>query len=61
MRRSPTFTLEEIPGNLYPNLAAAQREALPGLAYDLAATIQSLLASGVLIQEAGRIVPRLKG
>lgn len=57
-RRSPTLAIEEVPGNLYPDLAAAQREALYPLASDLAATIHALLSSGVLVNEAGRIVPR---
>lgn len=60
MRRSPTLTLEELPGDQYPTLEAAQHDALHPLACTLAATIQSLLSSGVLIQEGGRIVPSSK-
>lgn len=47
---------------LYPTLSEAQQAALPGLARDLAAAVQALLAAGVLCQlEDGRIIPTPKG
>lgn len=56
-RQSPDLTLEELSGNQYPDLAAAQQAALKATAHDLAAILRALLASGVLVQVNGRIVP----
>lgn len=39
------FCLEEKPGERFPSLEAAQQLALPYLAGELAATIQSLLGA----------------
>lgn len=55
--KTPPFTLEEHPGDRYPDLETAQRLALPSMARDLAATIQALLAEGILIVEDGQIKP----
>jgi hypothetical protein len=55
--KSPPFSLEEHPGDLYPDLETAQRLALPSMARDLAATIRALLEEGVLIIEEGQIKP----
>jgi hypothetical protein len=55
--KTPPFTLEEHPGDRYPDLETAQRLALPSMARDLAATIQALLEEGVLIIEEGQIKP----
>jgi hypothetical protein len=60
-RKSPPFTVEEIPGDQYPDLAAAQRAALKATAADLVSIIRSLLASGVLVNDNGRIIPTPKG
>lgn len=57
-RKPAPLTLEEIPGDLYPSLAAAQRQALGALAGDLAESFRALLAVGALIQENGRIIPK---
>ncbi len=57
MRKSPALHIEEMGGNRYPNLEAAQRAALPGLASDLAETVRRLLAEGWLINDNGRIIP----
>ena len=57
MPMKKTFVLEEITGQRYPSLQAAQALALPGLAEDLAATIQGLLLAGVLTRHEGRIIP----
>lgn len=56
MRRRAPYTIEEIPGETFPDLAAAQQAALIPLAAGLAATIQALLAAGDLVQVEGRIM-----
>ncbi len=56
-RKPPQIAIEEIQGNQYNNLATAQREALPLLASHMAQTIRDLLASGVLVQVNGKIIP----
>ncbi|MFZ6027275.1 MAG: hypothetical protein ACOYYS_06140 [Chloroflexota bacterium] len=53
---SLTFQLEEISGNRYPDLRAAQRLAATELAGALATTIRSMLADGLLAAEGGRVV-----
>jgi hypothetical protein len=57
-RKSPDFTLEEIPGDQYADLDAAQQAALKATAHDIAATLRGLMAAGVLVQLKGKIVPR---
>jgi hypothetical protein len=59
-RKSPPFTLEEIPGDQYADLHAAQQAALKATAADLVTILQSLLASGDLVQKEGKIIPNLK-
>jgi len=59
-RKSPNFTLEEIPGDQYANLAAAQQAALKATAADLVGIIRSMLASGELVQMDGKIIPKPK-
>lgn len=59
-RKSPDFTLEEIPGDQYADLTAAQQAALKATAADLAGIIRSLLAAGVLVQIEGKIIPNPK-
>jgi hypothetical protein len=54
---SKEFQIEQIPGNKYPDRAAAQRAARPVLAADLANTLRSLLEDGRLINVNGRIIP----
>lgn len=49
--------LTQIDGNKFPDLHAAQMNALPALASNLAATIQRLLADGLLVNENGKIIP----
>jgi hypothetical protein len=57
MKKPPALQVEEIGGDQYPDLDAAQRAALPGVASDLAETIRRLLAEGWLINDNGRIIP----
>ena len=52
-----SFQVEEYGGDDFPDLASAQRAALPILARDLAKTLRAMLASGALRLENGRIVP----
>jgi hypothetical protein len=59
-RKSPPFTLEEIPGDQYADLAAAQQAALKATAADLVGIIRSMLAAGVLVQKDGKIIPNPK-
>jgi len=56
-RKSPAITIEEISGNHYPDLLHAQRAALPFMATHLGCVIGDLLASGILAQVNGKIVP----
>jgi hypothetical protein len=56
-RKSPDISLEELPGTLYSDLAAAQRACLKSTAMDLAATLRALLLSGDLVILNGKIIP----
>ena len=56
-RKSPPIEIQEIPGDHFASLDAAQRAALDPLASHLAQTIRDLLARGVLAQVNGRIIP----
>jgi hypothetical protein len=56
-RKSPSFEIEERSGNQYPNLEEAQKAALKATAADLVERIRSLLVSGVLIVDKGKIIP----
>jgi hypothetical protein len=57
-RKSPDFTLEEIPGDQYADLSAAQQAALKATAHDLEECIRALLAAGVLVKVNGKIIPK---
>ena len=57
-RRSPDIEIEELGGNKYPDLTAAQSQARSAIAGDLAAAIRELLAAGVLVQVNGKIIPK---
>lgn len=57
MSRKSSIITEEIPGDQFPNLIAAQRDALPFIALHMAQTIRDLLASGDLVQLNGKIIP----
>jgi hypothetical protein len=56
-RKSPEIEVKELGGNKYPDLTTAQNQARSALAGDLAATIRELLASGILKQINGQIIP----
>jgi hypothetical protein len=51
------MTIEEVSGDQYPDLKSAQEAALKPTAADLVSLIGSLLASGVLIERDGKIIP----
>ena len=56
-KKSPDLTITELPGDFFPDLAAAQCAALKATAHDLAKIIRDLLEAGVLVQVNGCIVP----
>jgi hypothetical protein len=55
-QKASTFQLEEVSGDRYPDLQAAQRLARADMAGALAATIRSMLADGLLTSESGRVI-----
>ncbi len=57
MKKTPALQVEEIGGDQYPDLDAAQRAALSGIASDIAETMRRLLADRWLINDNGRIIP----
>ena len=57
MKKPPALQVEEISGDQFPSLEAAQRAALADTASDIAETIRRLLADGWLIEDKGRIIP----
>jgi len=59
--KSPTLSLEEISGEIFPNLAAAQRSTLAETASDLLSTLRALLDTGALVNQNGRIIPNPQG
>jgi len=56
-RITPTLELIEHAGQQYPDLSAAQKDAMPTFAGALSGTLQRLLASGILVKSNGRIIP----
>lgn len=54
-RKSKTITIEEIPGDQFQSLEAAQESARDDLSMHLAQTISDLLASGRLVNLNGKI------
>lgn len=59
-RTSPQIHIEEIPGEAFPSLGAAQRAARVTLAFDLAETIKSMIESGKLEIVENQIQPKGK-
>jgi hypothetical protein len=59
-RTSPPITIEEISGDDYPDLGAAQRSARLTLAADLAQTIKRLIEGGTLEISENKIKPKRK-
>lgn len=55
--QGPALLIQEDPGDLYLTLEEAQKSALKATASDLAVVLRGLLASGVLVEENGRIIP----
>jgi len=55
-RKQFDIVVADIPGDQYPTLQDAQRAALRATAYDLAATVRALLASGRLVQRGNQII-----
>ncbi|MCC6568941.1 MAG: hypothetical protein IT315_06865 [Anaerolineales bacterium] len=57
-RTSPDIEIEEINGEKYPTLEAAQDSARVMLARDLAETIRTLIQRDALEVNDGRIIPK---
>lgn len=57
-RTSPDIEIEEINGEKYPTLKAAQDSARVMLARDLAETIRTLIQRGALEIKDGQIIPK---
>lgn len=59
MKKLPTLQVEEISGDQYPDLSAAQNAALPLISADLQGVIRDLLERGILVNNNGMVdVPR---
>lgn len=56
-KKAQVLKIEEVPGKKYPDLATAQRAALPSISASLQAVIHELLKSGNLKNVNGKIVP----
>lgn len=53
------FVIEECQGDMaFSSLASAQQDVLHPLAAELAATLRSLIASGLLTVENGRVIAK---
>ena len=57
MKKPPALQLEEIQGDKFPDLDAAQRAALPQLCESLQSVIRDLLERGELVNVNGKIIP----
>jgi hypothetical protein len=60
-KKAQILTIEEMPGEKYPDLATAQRAALPSISASLQAVIRDLLKNGNLINVNGKIIPTSQG
>jgi len=60
-KKAQILTIEEMPGEKYPDLATAQRAALPSISASLQAVIRDLLNNGNLINVNGKIIPASQG
>jgi hypothetical protein len=60
-QKKQVIAIEEMPGKKYPDLASAQRAALPSISASLQAVIRDLLNSGNLINVNGKIIPNSQG
>ncbi len=61
MKKTPPLHVEEISGEKYADLKAAQSAALSSLSANVQAVIRDLLARGVLINDNGKIIPNPQG
>ena len=59
-KNSLSLHIEEVSGDKYPDLKAAQRLALPAIVSALEAVFHDLLEQGVLVVQNGRIIPKLQ-
>ena len=56
-RKTPDLQIEEISGERFPDLKAAQDAAMPKLARSIEAVIRDLLERGILVIENGQLIP----
>ena len=59
-KKAPMIAIEEMPGDKYPDLDAAQSAALSLISASLQALIRDLLERGALINANGKIIPNPK-
>jgi hypothetical protein len=59
-RKSPFLAIEEMSGNEFSNLRAAQKSAIRSIVPGLAATLHALLDKNLLIEADGRIIPNIE-
>lgn len=57
-RKAPQITIQEIPGDHFPDLESAQRAARLNIASDLANLVRQMLDAGTLEVKDGSIIPR---
>ncbi len=60
-KKAQTLKIEEVPGAKYPDLATAQRAALPSISESMKTVIHELLKRGDLVQVDNRIIPNPQG
>ena len=60
-KKAQTLKIEEMPGEKYPDLATAQRAALPSISESMKTVIHELLKRGALVQVDNRIIPNPQG
>jgi hypothetical protein len=60
-KKAQILTIEEMPGEKYPDLATVQRAALPSISASLQAVIRDLLEKGNLVNVNGKIIPSSQG
>lgn len=56
-KKAQVIAIEEMPGNQFPDLQAAQSAALPLISLSFQNVIRDLLDNGKLINVNGKIIP----
>jgi len=60
-KKAPMIAIEEMPGDKYPDLDAAQSAALSLISASLQVVIRDLLERGVLVEVNSKIIPNPQG